>query len=192
MNSHPAEVLSALSALGAPRAAAKIDVAESEAPDQPNDQPNDPLDWDWDAEWEADAEWETMLPSALKFPAVRDLEAEAANQALKPPTLTPITAQITELIGAYKTCRVRLDQPQPRLFAIQLEQRYYSFSRLLPTRAAALNWANQLSRSAQHVLLTAAEPFNDPPTHPPNNQRAEQIAYGVWLWQPEAQLIQPD
>lgn len=141
---------------------------------------------EWDAEWEADTAWEMALPAALKLPTVGltvGLAAQASPEvtSLGQPTLHPVTDQIAELLGSYTTCRIWLDCASQRLFALRLEADYYSFSRRLPTRAAALKLANRLRQTGHRVLITTAEPGHwiAEPT---------QEATAVWIWQPEAKL----
>jgi hypothetical protein len=99
------------------------------------------------------------------------------------PGMVQISDQITEWLGCYKTCRIVVGHPPRRLFATQMAGQYYRFSRLLPTRTAALKLADRLGELAEHVLLTTAEPMH---------QVADQGAYVVWLRQPGAQLAESE
>ena len=140
---------------------------------------------EWDAEWDLDTEWDTALPAALKLPAFsRSAEIQTSDSSGLP-VMREITAHITQLSGVctYKTCRIWVDHPPRRLFAIQIEEQYYSLTRLLPTHVAALKLAYRLSE-VNHVLITAA----DPNAADPN--AADQTPHAVWLWQPEARLAE--
>lgn len=83
----------------------------------------------------------------------------------------PQPGQVMELTGEYTTCRIRVSSMQRRQFAIQVAGQYYGFFRLLPTKEAALETADFLSRRQHHVMVTPVEQ-----------------QYAVWVWQPEAEL----
>jgi hypothetical protein len=86
----------------------------------------------------------------------------------------PVTqpkGQVTELFEAYPTCRIRVKPLARHQFAIRVDEEFYGFFRLLPTRDAAVETAQQLSARQHLVVITPVE---------------EQ--YAVWVWQPASEI----
>jgi hypothetical protein len=71
----------------------------------------------------------------------------------------------------YTTCRIKVPYLERRLFAIRVENQYYSFFRTPETKEEALEVATKLNQRGNKVVITQTEQ-----------------GYAVWLWEPEANL----
>ncbi|NJO78470.1 MAG: hypothetical protein HC827_08045 [Cyanobacteria bacterium RM1_2_2] len=116
---------------------------------------------------------ETMTASAAEVGLwVGDSEyAEDIQGDFAPSQPAGLMTELDELNQDYSTCRIWVQPLQRRLFAIQVEEQFYSFFRLLPSKEAARQTALQLSESLHHTVITPVEQ-----------------EFAVWIWQPEAEL----
>ncbi len=83
-------------------------------------------------------------------------------------SLDVIESEILEHSDQYKTCRIQTPHLQRRLFAIAVEDQYYSFLRAEKTKEKVLEIMTRLGDSVQRTVITKTEK-----------------GYAIWAWEPE-------
>ncbi len=77
-------------------------------------------------------------------------------------------SQILESREQYQTCRIKVPHLERRLFAIKVDEQYYSFLRTEKTKEKALEIIAKLGHRVQRTVITKTEKD-----------------YVIWAWEPE-------